>query len=307
MKSRIARGIKAKDKTPAPREPSGVRCAKREQTQRVERQSQRSKTKLEAEKASPKGSSEQGKAGHVWPTGLQVLPASHCGSTEMLPAESERLFINNWSSAVSYARRMGVCDPEQTAMDCMVAAFKGFDENIGPFEARLWTMVRWRTCSSLRSDILWRDRHVPLPDDLESLIPANPQAESDPGVAVEVKSILATLDPAERDLLICMFFCGFTSEEIAEHQGPTTSASAVRNRVGRLLLKLRIRFADFDPNPGKRRSGHAPAAQRKKGGRRAVPHRELCRPDRKPRPAKPVIFPRPKKCGRNLHLKRISK
>lgn len=148
------------------------------------------------------------------------------------------------------ARRLGPELAEDVVADVFLTAFRkraGYD--LSRTDARPWlygiaalTIRQHRRSEARRSRLLAKAEPTTADHGFEDLSAARVSAHS---VRPKLAAVLATLSPAERDLLSLLAWAELTYEETAQALG--VPVGTVRSRLHRLRAKVRRAFGGIDP------------------------------------------------------------
>lgn len=144
----------------------------------------------------------------------------------------------------------GTPDADEVVNDVFVAAFTGVGGFVGGEpEFRAWL---YRVARNKRVDAIRAHERRPTPTDSPSrLSSTQPDAESEAVAAVvdeEVRDVLASLTPDQRDVVVLRFLADLTLEQTA--MALDKPVGAVKSLQHRAIDQLRKKFVDCPYLPG---------------------------------------------------------
>ena len=169
-----------------------------------------------------------------------VLRAAQAGGSWAL----ERIYRTYSGSVVGYLSLQGVREPEDTASEVFISAFRTigrFSGDEAQFRSWLFTIAHRRLIDARRAAS--RQHEVPV----EEFAGLDQPADQDVVGAVEqrlaterVRELCAALVPDQRSVLLLRLIGGLTIDEIAEAVGKSPGAVKALQRRGLAALRRRV-------------------------------------------------------------------
>ena len=173
---------------------------------------------------------------------MELLALARAGDWAALDALCARYLplLRRWATGRVPRWARDIADTSDLVQDALVHALSRIDAIVPDDEAALRPYLHQVVLNRVR-DELRRTRRRPAMAPLDSQRPSRAASPFDLTVAARARedyeAALASLDPAERDLIVGRIEMGMTYEELAKETGRPT-ANAARSAVVRALAKL---------------------------------------------------------------------